>query len=170
MQRTGILVRLFRKANPNYLELHKRNNSGIHGPDFLFFSVRQIFAAARREADGDANVVVLKDQHAEAGDRKPNKDGATKPGTSQRCSWAGALRTSRGQRLRLLEVPQVRSLQSSTGNRGDGSIEVPRIQRSWFQTEFPRSKAGGRTLTSGSAWRSGISVGRKKSFFPPAER
>lgn len=46
-------VRLFREANPNYLELHKRNNSGIQSPNFFFPPVRQIFAAARREADGE---------------------------------------------------------------------------------------------------------------------
>lgn len=80
MQRAGILVRLFRKANPNYLELHKRNNSGIHGPDFLFFSFRQIFAAARQEADGDANAVVLKDQREEAGTQKAKQRWHNKAG------------------------------------------------------------------------------------------
>lgn len=80
MQRAGILVRLFRKANPNYLELHKRNNSRIHGDDFLFFSVKQIFAAARREADGDANAVVLKHQRAEAGTRKTKQRWRNKAG------------------------------------------------------------------------------------------
>lgn len=32
----GDLFPLFGKANPNYLELHKRNNSGIQSPNFFF--------------------------------------------------------------------------------------------------------------------------------------
>lgn len=76
-------VRLFRKTNPNDLELRKRNNSGIQSPNFVFFSVRQIFAAARREADGErgdgsgseANIIAFRPGNPE----RKNNNGATSP-------------------------------------------------------------------------------------------
>lgn len=111
MQRWGILVRLFRKANPNDLQLRKRNNSGFTGPNFWgFFSpVRQIFAAARREADGergggsgsDANTVVINDQRAAPGapeaKQRWRNTAANAPNTMKvKLGGAEGLRTCRG--------------------------------------------------------------------------
>lgn len=109
--------------------------AGFTVPTFWFFSVRQIFAAARREADGDANAVVLKDQRAEAGTRNAKQRWRNKAGNVAEAQLE-------------LSAPAGGSVCGCWGSHGSRPFRAPLVAVATEASRFRGSKGSGSRRSS----------------------